>query len=411
MRDVLAEIYASMVNNKTRIALTGFSIGWGLFILIVLLGAGNGLLKGMTRNFSTSGENIVTLTPGKTSINWNGVGKGHPVYLTINDAEIFKRGMDDCVKGVFPIYTSDCKVVYNNFTANVSFEGQTPGWGVVKQMHIAEGRDIDSMDMEQMRKVCIITTGLKQMLFGNEPMPKYAYIDVGNVPFLIVGVCEPDIKTNKAKTLYMPLSTAMLLYERENHLSAICLQTRNLNTEESNIHFVKHIQAVVSSAKGYAPDDRKAVQIENPYEMYVQVKGLLSAINAFIWVIGLATLIAGIVGISNIMLITVRERTRELGVRKAMGASNESIVTLVLLESVFITIIFGYVGMLFGVGLTQLASLILGATGGSSIFDAPTVDFGIIISANVIMIIAGLIAGYIPAKRAINIKLVEALTA
>ena len=171
------------------------------------------------------------------------------------------------------------------------------------------------------------------------------------------------------------------------------------------------MQQQLAARKGYSPADVKAVKLTNAYEMPVLINGILTGLNIFVIVIGLATLIAGIVGISNIMLITVKERTRELGVRRAMGASNLQIMSLVLIEAVIITVIFGYVGMFMGIGLTQLASWAIQTAGDNGIFANPTVKFSYVLAINGIMVLAGLIAGYVPAKRAVDIKLVEALTA
>ena len=187
--------------------------------------------------------------------------------------------------------------------------------------------------------------------------------------------------------------------------------TRNLDDLESNRTFESNLRKQLARQKDYHLEDLSAISLKSDYENYLDIMTILKGIYLFIVIIGLATMVSGVVGVSNIMMITVKERTRELGVRKAMGASNEHIVALVLVESVIITLIFGYVGLLFGIGLTQLLSAVLAAFGGSAIFGAPTVGLGIIFAANVVMLLAGIIAGYVPAKKAINCKLVDALAA
>lgn len=410
MRDLFAEVFASMKNNRMRITLTGFSIAWGLFILIVLLGAGNGLLSAMEKNFSSAGENVVTLTPGKTSMAYQGFEKGRPVYLKTEDCQMIERELPDHIKQTLPILVTKASVYYKTQYISLNLEGQTPGYNILRQMHLTQGRDLNQADLKDRRKVCVITQKLKDILFDKNEDAVGKYVNVFDIPFLVVGVCEPDSKSNTTRGLYVPLTVAMTLYAPEGRLTSICLLTKNLNTKEDNELFANKLQNILSSSKEYADTDKKAISIDNPYEIYVQVKGLLYAIYVFICIVGLAILISGVVGINNIMLITVNERTRELGVRKAMGASNASIIALVLLESVIITLIFGYIGMMLGIGITQLAAFIL-ASANSQLFGAPTISLTIIFGANVIMLLAGLIAGYIPAKRAVSIKLVDALTA
>ena len=410
MRDLFAEVFASMKSNRMRIALTGFSIAWGLFILIVLLGAGNGLLSATSKSFAEAGVNVITLTPGKTSIAYKGFDKGRPVYLKLEDCKMIEQELSDYVKQTHPVLITKASVCYKTQYISLNMEGQTPGYNILNQMHITHGRDLNISDLNERCKVCVITQKLKDILFDKNEEAIGKYVNVYDIPFLVVGICEPENKNNTTRGLYMPLTVAVSLFAPEGRLSSICLLTNNLDTKEANESFVNHLQNIFSSKKGYDAADKKAITIDNPYEIYVQLKGLLYAIYVFICIVGLAILISGVVGINNIMLITVNERTRELGVRKAMGASNTSIITLVLMESVIITLIFGYIGMMLGIGLTQLAAFILTFTS-NKLFGAPTVSLTVIIGANVIMLIAGLIAGYIPAKRAISIKLVDALNA
>ena len=377
MRDILAEVMASMKSNRMRIALTGFSIGWGIFILIVLLGAGNGLLKGMMANFSDNTDNIYTIIPGKTAILHKGWPKNREIVFTRNDVKKLK----DC----FP-----------NNIERISATMSAPA----------------DLSYGSVRKTCMVSSSLAKVLFRDEPHPVGKYITGNGVELLVVGVYEPNVDIGTiVREIFVPYTTVHEVFCPEEKLSQITLMLRGLDDMKSNQTFEKVLRQKLADFKDFNVNDPVAVKLKTDYENYLSTVSILNGIYLFIVIIGLATLVSGVVGVSNIMMITVKERTRELGVRKAMGASNEHIVALVLVESVIITLIFGYVGMICGVGITQLMAKALTAMGGSTIFSNPTVGLGIIFAANVVMLIAGIIAGYVPAKKAINSKLVDALSA
>ena len=234
------------------------------------------------------------------------------------------------------------------------------------------GRDFNLNDIEQNTKVCIINERLAKQLFADEdPIGQKLMTD--DIPFTIVGVCTTTLKQDMTLAVYMPLSTMLTIFRPDGTIDGINLIVENLETAQHNEHLTKEVHDLLAARLGCSPTDNKGVAVANHYEQVLSTRGVLSGIGIFVWIIGIATLTAGIVGVSNIMLITVKERTRELGVRKAMGASNESIIALVLLESVIITMIFGYIGMMAGVGLTQLLDLALGSA--IPMFQNPTVQF------------------------------------
>lgn len=412
MGDMMSEVLTSMKNNKMRIALTGFSIGWGLFILIVLIGTGNGLLNGMTTNFSSSSENVVKLVPSVTSMPFAGSQKGRTVKLYADDVAELQKYWGDTLRRIIPVINHPVQARRNEYYTNTSVDGYLPDYAVAPNIKITEGRDLNSQDMEEQRKVCVIPARLRNILFPDAKSSVIgSYITFDQISFEIVGVYEPVVKANTTRVIIAPFTTIKTLYQPDGSLTSLYLQTNYLTTAELNEQFNERLQHQLAAMKGYSPADVKAVKLTNAYEMPVLINGILAGLNIFVIVIGLATLIAGIVGISNIMLITVKERTRELGVRRAMGASNLQIMALVLIEAVIITVIFGYVGMFMGIGLTQLASWAIQSAGDNGIFANPTVKFSYVLAINGIMVLAGLIAGYVPAKRAVDIKLVEALTA
>ena len=395
MRDIFAEVFTSMKSNKMRIALTGFSIGWGLFILIVLLGAGNGLLKGMMSNFSNSTDNIYTIIPGKTSMVYKGQPKNKAIYFTPEDTINISKAFQEHIAYIKYTLSDTTRISGGRIKTAASIEGQQIGFEPIEHIKIIQGRSINQWDIDYNRKVCVLSSSLTDIIFPEEKQLIGKQVTIGSISFLIVGIYEPNVDIGGTlRTVYAPCTTVQHTFCRENHLKKISIMTKQL-----------------AKQKDYHIEDLSAISLKSDYENYLDIMTILKGIYLFIVIIGLATMVSGVVGVSNIMMISVKERTRELGVRKAMGASNEHIVALVLIESVIITLVFGYVGMLFGIGLTQLLSAVLAAFGGSAIFSAPTIGLGIIFAANVVMLLAGIIAGYVPAKKAINCKLVDALAA
>ena len=283
-----------------------------------------------------------------------------------------------------------------------------------RSVHLVAGRGINDIDAAERRKVVLLNEKTVEVLF-----PKTAtddaigrWVNLGGLQFQVVGVYH-ERGGRSSHEVYAPLPTVATIFKPDGHLSEAGLLVVGLDTEQANRAFEERLRTALAQYYGYDRDDREAVWIWNQYEGYVQTVNILNGIRMFIWIIGLATLIAGVAGISNIMMITVRERTREFGIRKALGASPRSIVALVLLESIGITLLFGYIGMLAGIGLTQLVAAAIPppAVDGFTMFLNPTVDIGVVVAANVVMVVAGVIAGYIPAKRAVSIRPVEALAA
>ena len=410
MTELLSEILASIKHNRMRIFLTGFAVGWGIFLLIIMLGAGNGIINGITNGFIGTSNNIMTITPGKTMLPAQGKQKDTRIDFYLSDCDKLKRHFPDIISKVTPQVDTTVRINYANDHVNVPIYGFQTDYLMFKNRYISAGRDLDLTDISEERKVCVVSAPLAKRLFREKPAVGKR-IKVYENSFLIVGVATSNRRNDEEKCLYAPISTVRTLFCHGNKLSNISIVAEGLNTPEANETFMKSLRSFFADIKGFSPKDEKAVKIAGDFEYFLQIRNVLNALRIFIWVIGLATLCLGVVGISNIMLISVKERIKELGVRKAMGASSGEIIRLVLLESVVITVIFGYIGMLIGVGLTQLLKMLseslLGAN--NTIFCNPTVDLSIVLIANAIMIVCGLVAGYIPAKKATTVKLVDAL--
>ena len=396
-----------MKSNRLRIALTGFSIAWGMFILVVLLGSSGGFQRGLYKTFHLDINQIVRITTGKTVMPWKGMDKGRQLMLNINDAKAIERSNIQHIQRVCPMIKRQLEVSAGKNHVTIPVTGCNENYLSVDYRMLKAGRDFNAEDLTQRTKTCIIHERLARQLF-QDSNPIGQSMTMGNLLFTVVGVCKSTFDSDIELAAYMPLSTMISVFQPDGNINGINLIVENLESVEHNEHLERELHDLLSSRLGCNPKDHKGIIVSNSYEQILSTKKMIASIGIFVWIIGIATLIAGIVGVSNIMLITIKERTRELGVRKAMGASNNHIITLVLLESVFITLIFGYIGMMLGVGLTQLLDNALGST--IPMFQNPIVHFWPIMGCNFIMVLAGLVAGYVPAKRAVSIKLVEALT-
>lgn len=420
MRDLFSEIFSSMSHSKTRLLLTGLSTAWGIFLLIVLLGTGNGILNGISNAWLNEDDNVVTIEPSTTMLPFEGLPVGRSINVTQEDGTSLMEAFPDNVLGFVPELDRNVTVSYRNKYSETDIAGFYPGYESIRNNVLIAGRNINEIDIAQRRKVCLVSTNLCKRIFpSDEPQDIVGRtVAVNDVAFTVAGVYRPAKSYNVSRTLIAPFTTVKALYFDNDDISKLSITVAGLNTEAENRAFVEKMRAHLASYKQFSPQDKKALTITNTYDLALYISNLFKTINLFLWIVGLSTLVAGIVGVSNIMLITVRERTRELAVRKAMGAPRRSIITLVLTESVMVTVIFGYVGMVLGIGVIKLADMIVSASvdptatgSGSSVFLNPSVDLGVVLGATLIMIIAGLLAGYMPAKKAVSIKLVEALAA
>lgn len=407
MKELLEEVFVAMKSNKLRIALTGFSIGWGMFILVVLLGSSGGFQRGLYKTFHLDISQIVRISAGKTSTVWQGLDKGRQLRLKLSDSRALEDAAVEHVTRVCPMARQALAVRKDGYHVRIPVTGCYGGYLLNDYRHLTAGRDFKKMDEDECSKVCIMNSLMaRQMFRDRNPIGESVIID--DMDYTVVGVCESSLDNDMSLAMYIPLSTMLGIYRPDDVIDGINLIVDGLQSAGQNEMLVRSVHDILASRLVCSPDDYKGIRVDNPYEQELSAKGMISGIGLFVWIIGIATLVAGIVGVSNIMLITVKERTRELGVRKAMGAGNSHIISLVLLESVIITVIFGYVGMMVGIGITQLLDLALGSA--FPMFQNPTVQFWPIMGCNMIMILAGLVAGYVPARHAVSIKLVDALS-
>lgn len=404
--DKWQEILDTIKKNKLRTFLTGFSVAWGIFMLIILLGSGNGLQNGFENQFSGSATNSLWIWTGRTSVSYKGMNPGRQIRFTNDDYQNLKNNVSrrEYISGRFNIWWGN-QVSYKNENHSFGIRNIHPDYQYIEALRITQGRYINQLDLEHHRKVTVISTRVRDMLFRDEASDALGkYIQVNGIPFKVVGFFEDESQNdNNMRLIYVPITTAQMVFSGGNRLHQISM-TIDANTLEEAREVEEDIRSRLASVHNFDENDRRALGTFNTFEHYVQMQNVFKGIRLFVWIIGIGTIIAGIVGVSNIMIIVVKERTREIGVRKALGATPFSVVSLILFESVVITTVAGYFGLVLGVGLLELFSGIE-----APFFADPSADFTIAVSATILLIVAGAMAGFVPARKAASIKPIEAL--
>ncbi len=407
------EIFYTIKKNKLRTFLTGFSVAWGIFMLIILLASGNGLKNGVMSNFGDRAKNTVEVWSRRTSMPYKGNPANRRITLDQKDFDLIDNQVPE-TENVSASVSSYLTASYNFESSECNFEGVYPVLASMAGIKIKDnkGRFINEVDMNERRKVAVINGRLKEMLFKEED-PVGKMITANNLNFKVIGVYEGS-DWGDEKRAYIPFSTAQMLFNKGWGIGSLTFTVNGLNTVEENQAFEDRLRRKLAGLHRFDPADKRAIGMWNTMEDYLQTMGIFNAINLFVWIIGIGTLIAGIVGVSNIMLITVRERTKEFGIRKALGAKPITILKLILMESILITAVFGYVGMVMGIGISEAINFGMESAGGGddmTIFKNPTVDLTVAFGATVLMIISGVIAGYFPARKAVKITAIEAMRA
>lgn len=415
MRDLLQEILGTVMRNKLRTVLTGLSVAWGIFILIVLLGAGNGLIHAFELNSGNVVMNSVKVYPGTTTKPWQGMQEGRNVELEQEDCRLTAVRFPDNIMEVGATVSQNAvDITYGKDHVSITLEGVMPSLVQIEGIKLVEGRFINQLDMQENRKVMVLHKKTVEMLFPRESALG-KMIKVNGLAFKVVGIY--DDQNFFSPSVYVPYSTLSLLYAKGNLVDNLMFTTRGLTDEKTNDRFEDDFRTMLAHRHQFDASDNGAVWIWNRFTQYLQQQQATSILHIAIWVIGIFTLISGIVGVSNIMLITVRERTHEFGIRKALGASPFSILRLIIAESVLITTFFGYVGMVAGILATEYMDRLFGqqtvdaGVFSATVFHNPTVDISVAIQATLALIIAGTSAGFFPARKAVMIRPIEALRA
>lgn len=403
--DKWQEIFSTIKKNKLRTFLTGFSVAWGIFMLIVLLGSGYGLENGVRRQFEDDGTNIIGIHRGTTSIAHEGMQPGRLLTFTNEDYEFLSKiNKVDRSTGRFTIAGS-LPVSYKNEYGNFNIYAIHPPYQYVAASIVTSGRFINKIDVDEKRKVIAIGRLVKEALFKDVVDPIGEYVIINNFSFQVVGVFDDKGGERVLNRVYIPLSTAQGVFSSANEMTSIYLVFDEANIPVS-IEVADEAKKYLANRHKFAMNDRRAVNVDNGILDFKRFLDLFRNIRLFIWIIGMGTIIAGIVGVSNIMMIVVKDRTKEIGIRKALGATPWSVISLVLQESVLITTFAGYIGLVLGVGLLELIKNTLPDI---EFFSNPEINFEVAIGATLVLIFAGALAGFVPARKAASVKPVVAL--
>lgn len=419
MRDIFIEILTTIKHNRLRTALTGFSVAWGIFILIVLLGAGNGLINATMGNSSRYLSTSMVVSGGATSKAYDGLGEGRDVQLNDKDFNITSKGFPNNVKSVGAELSQQGETLVNgsDYTTGIKLSGIYPNDVEINKRTMICGRFINELDLKERRKSIVISSDMAKELLPQSPLSLNGQIiRTTTLAFRVVGIYESQ-KNSMGNEAFIPFTTFRTIYNKGDKTGNIVFSFSNLNSEAENEAFESDYRARINRQHRAAPDDENAIWIWNRFTQALSMNTATGLLRTALWVIGILTLISGIVGVSNIMLITVRERTHEFGIRKAIGAKPWSILRLIIIESIVITTFFGYIGMMLGIA----ANLYMDATIGQEtidnglfaiqMFTNPTVGIDVCVKATLLMIVAGTLAGMVPARKAAKIRPIEALRA
>lgn len=418
MRELIKEIWSTSKRNKLRTSLTGFAVAWGIFMLIFLLGAGNGLINAQLQQSTRFLANSMRVFPGETSKAYKGLKEGRSI--TLNDKDIlisnktYGQYVDD-VGGRLEQYNVNINYG-DNYVASQSLVGVAPTHPKIDKTELIAGRFINEIDMKDQRKNVVLSRSQAKELCKDYRSLVGKNVKISNLNFQVVGIYKDDESRNNTDA-FIAYSTIKTIYAKGDDAGSLEFTIKNLKTREDNKQFEKNYRASINNNHQAAPDDERTIWLWNRYVDNIQMNQGIAIMQTALWIVGLFTLLSGIVGVSNIMLITVKERTREFGVRKAIGAKPWSILKLIITESIIITSFFGYIGMVCGVAANEIMDATIGHTTvdtglfKAAMFVNPTVGLGTCIGATITIVIAGTIAGLIPAIKAARIRPIEALRA
>lgn len=403
MFDLFREISQTLRNNKLRTFLTGIAVAWGIFMLIVLLGMARGVLNSFEGNNWTKTSNRISVYQGATSKAFKGYSEGRIIKPEIADMDILIKNNPDHVSGV-TTYTFLGSTVFSTPKDyfSVSPQGVYPIEEKIDNIELIAGRFINDADISYQRKSLVMEEKNAKALFGDAASAVGKRVDGLGLSWLVVGVYSHQWKND----VYIPFSTAKLLSGNDKYVSNLQVEIKNVTTMEDGENTEQRIRETLAHRHEFSPDDKSGLYFSNRFTDYLRNKSVFQILNLSVWIIGIFTLLSGIVGVSNIMFVSVRERTHEIGIRRAIGAKPRDILIQIITESVAITTMFGYIGVFLGMCLTQIIAAI---TKDSDFLTNPTVSLQIALEVTIVLIIAGSLAGLFPALKATKVKPVEAL--
>ncbi len=414
--DKWQEIFYTLKKNKLRTFFTAFGVFWGIFMLIVMLGSGRGLNNGVSQGMGDLATNSMFMWTRQTTVPYKGFPRGRRYNFNNDDTQALKNNLPEIEYiaprlQVFSAGEGNNNVVRGERTAAFTIQGDYPAYNLIDPVTMKKGRFINDLDIEQRRKVVVIGSRVYDEMFEKDEEPIGEYIRIQGVYFRVAGVFSSKKNDQQAEQensqIFMPFTTMQQTYNFGNMVGWYSITAKEGYPVSQLLEKAKKI---VKERHSIAPSDDRAIGSFNLEEEYRKMTTLFTGIDILIWIVGIGTLLAGIIGVSNIMLIVVKERTKEIGIQRALGATPFSIKSQIITESVFLTTIAGYFGLVFGVGVLELINTVLIQTNASTdMFNHPEVDFNKAIAALVILVISGAVAGLIPAQRAIQIKPIDAL--
>jgi putative ABC transport system permease protein len=404
--DTWQEVFEVLRRNKLRATLTASSVAWGIFLLVLLIAAGNGLRHGVEWEFRDDATNSVSLRRGKTSLPYHGHAPGRTVYLQNADLEALRADVPgvDHITGRFFVW-GVTPISRGNRSAGFDVRGCHPDHQFLERTIIVAGRYLDELDVSERRKVAVIGTAVKNTLFDEGEDALGQMINVRGVNYQVVGLFDDVGGEGEVRRVYIPISTAQALYKGGDTMHQIWFTTGAASVEESEA-MVARSRRLLAERHHFDPGDRRAVQASNNLLRFRQLMDVFDWVRAFVWVVGIGTLFAGMVGVSNIMIISVQERTLEIGIRKAIGAPPSSIVGMILLEALVLTSLAGYLGLIAGVGLVEAFRRYLPE---NDYIRDPTIDVRVAVVATLVLVAAGALAGLLPALAAARVRPVVAM--
>ncbi|MFX0555451.1 ABC transporter permease [Maribacter sp. CXY002] len=404
------EIFDTIRKNKLRTFLTGLSVASGIFILVILLGFGQGMQNGIALEFEEDAATSVWVWPGVTSKGYKGLNPGRRIQLRNENYDFAANLLDDKIENKSPrLFVRDAFVNYGKESLAYGIQGISHQFQFIENEFISNGRFLNYTDEATKAKVAVIGNKIKREVFKDTLNPIGEYLDISGIPFKIIGVYGDVGGEREEERIFIPISTAQQVFNGADHINNMAYTLPPAENFEAavqqSIKFKNELQTYLQQAHTVAPDDTSAIHVWNPMEEAKRFYSLMGGIKFFFWFVGVCTIIAGVVGVSNIMLIVVKERTREIGIRKALGAKPWSIVGMILHESIFVTAIAGFTGLIVSMGLLE----IVGPHVEVDYVVNPSVNFNVALTTVFVLIFAGAIAGFFPAWRAAKVHVIEAL--
>ena len=412
------EIWNALAKNKIRSLLTAFGVFWGIFMLIVMAGAGKGLENGVVQGVARFATNSAFLWTDRTSEPYKGFKRGRYWNMESEDIQYLKSNVPEMEiitpKNFGGRFSSGPNVIRGKKTGAFNVKGDYPDYVLIDPCTVLKGRWINEMDIRDKRKVCVIGEKVFESMFEKDENPIGQYLKISGVYYQVVGLIKPETRINingrTEESVSIPFTTMLQTYNMGNQVHFLAI-TAKAGVPVSVLE--EKVKEMIKKKHSIAPTDLQALNSVNIEKEFKQMSGLFLGIQILTWIVGVGTLLAGVIGVSNIMLVIIKERTKEIGVQRAIGATPRMIITQIMMESVVLTTVAGYLGLSLGVGLLELVNKVMEGAGtkpGEEVFFSnPTVSLTVAIAALVVLIVAGLFAGLIPATRAIKIKPIDAL--